>query len=130
MLCGTAHVIAVDAKARLFCPLSLPRKKAQVVSPGLHSKQSSNGPSPEYFVTIGGDGTKPGLWTGLEWTGRKNGLENGRDQFAGVGVACNGSFAACLVSTVTRSRAENKLCGRVNTPGKTHHEAAVRLHML
>ena len=42
----------------------------------------------------GADGTVQNLDSGLDWTGLKNGLENGRDQFAGVGVACNGSFAA------------------------------------
>ena len=61
-------------------------------------------------------------WTGLDWTQKWT----GKQQFAGVGVACNRS----LVSTVTCSQAENKLYHRVNTPGKTHHEAAVRLHML
>ena len=51
-------------------------------------------------------GTVQNLDSGLDWIGRKNGLENGCDKFEGVGVACNRS----LVSTVTHSRAENKLC--------------------
>ena len=37
--------------ASTLCPLSLPRNKAQAE---LHSKQSSNAPSPENFLTIGG----------------------------------------------------------------------------
>ena len=63
LLCGTAHVIAVDVLSAhacvdkwcpttsTLCPLSLPHKK---VVAQLCSKQSSKGTSSENFVTIGG----------------------------------------------------------------------------
>ena len=59
-------VLRVDASSSHMCtdewhptastlyPLSLPHKKSAGGKSQLHSKQSSNGPSPENFLTIGG----------------------------------------------------------------------------
>ena len=72
-------------------------------------------------------------WTGLDWTGLDAKLDWKTDvislqEWAWLVTKVLLLAIGCLVST--RSRAENKLCRRVNTPGKTRHEAAVRLHML
>ena len=78
-----------------------------------------------HFIKFKGDGTKPGLWTGLDSKMDWKTYEISLHEWAWLVTE-----VLLLVSTVIRGRAENKLCRRVNTPEKTYHEAAVRLHML
>ena len=65
MLCGTAHIIAVDTSSTHVltngiqqpvrsAPSVFPEKSARGNTSQLHSKQRSKGPSPEYFLTIDG----------------------------------------------------------------------------
>ena len=66
LLCGAAPALVVDASSShvctdewhptvsMLCPLSLPCKKSASGKSQLRWKQSSNGPSPKNFMTIGG----------------------------------------------------------------------------